>query len=311
MKKEQFLDLANKYAEGTATAEEILAVENYLNSLQQSEKTIPNSFLQKKRNRIWKKIQKSTHKTSTSKQKIWSSLYKAAALLVVMLGITYVYQTHFLKENFITHATVRGEKKQIILTDGSIVVLNSNSSVVVPEKFGNQRMVRLKGEAYFKVTRNPSKPFIINTKDVKVQVLGTSFNINAYNHNHTKVSVLTGKVKVSAPNGENVVLIKNNQVDFIPANGFVLTKENSKEGIAWTTNCIVLKKNSLAQTARILENWYDVTIQFQDKTIEELTISGKFKEPKLDNILQSIALLKELQIEYITPKQIIIRRKPN
>lgn len=308
MKKEQFIDLADKYAEGMSTEEETLAIENFFDELQKSGQTPSDEILNAKRDVILNRINASSNTTAKVKRLSWQVIYKLAAILVVMLGLVYSINHITSSTSLITHTAAKGEKKEIRLNDGSTVVLNSNSSISVPQKFGSRRKVILEGEAYFKVTRNPNQPFIVNTKDVTVKVLGTSFDINAYHKENTRVSVLTGKVEVSSPNGKKVVLTKNDQADYNQNSGFILSHENSNDGIEWTNNIIVLRKTSLAQTAQILENWYDITIDFEDAEIENLTISGKFKEQNPENILQSIAILKDLEIKYITKNHVLIRR---
>lgn len=308
MKKQQFIDLANKYAEGKSTEEETLAVERFFDELQKKGEVLPDAILDAKRDIIFNRVDLSIGKSVNNPGNSWKKIYRIAAALIAMLGLAFAFNLITQETPVITYASARGEKKEIMLNDGSIVVLNSNSSVSVPEKFGRKREVTLTGEAYFKVTRNPDQPFIVSTKDVKVRVLGTSFDINAYHEDNTKVSVLTGRVEVSSPNGKKVILTKNDQADYKQDSGFVLTHENSNEGIEWTNNIIVLKNNSLAETANILENWYDIKIDFESKEIEQLKISGKFKEQDPENVLQSIAILKDLEIKYITKNHVLIRR---
>jgi len=196
-----------------------------------------------------------------------------------------------------------------LLEDGSVVVLNSNSSISYPEEFGQIRNIKLHGEAYFKVFRDTKRPFIVQTHDVKVRVLGTSFDVNSYKHRATKVSVLTGRVEVSSALGKKVVIVKNQQADLKNNSDFQISKDDSTEGIAWTSNTIVLKNTSLSETAKIIENWYNVEISFEDQEIKKLTISGKFKDEKLENVLESIAFLKQLKIIYLTQNHILIRKK--
>jgi transmembrane sensor len=85
--------------------------------------------------------------------------------------------------------------------------------------------------------------------------------------------------------------------------------DDSSDGIAWTSNTIILKNTTLSETAKIIENWYNVDITFEDQEIKKFTISGKFKDEKLENVLESIAFLKQLKIIYLTQNHILIRRK--
>jgi len=151
---------------------------------------------------------------------------------------------------------------------------------------------------------------LVETEKIKTRVLGTSFNIKAYKNRQTKVSVNTGKVEVDIKEiCEKIILIKNQQLSIINASEPLLSNDNSEDFIAWTKNSIVLDNASLGETAIILENWYDIEINFAGKELQELKISGKFKDEKLINILKSIALVKQLEIEFLTENQILIRKK--
>jgi len=307
LKKETLLLLAKKYTEGTCTPEEKTAVEAFFDKMQYNSDNaaqMPDA----KGDVILGKIFQELQTGKPRKLKLRQAL-RIAAILVLALAISFSAAKIILAPNEITQIAAKGEKKEILLEDGSIIVLNSNSSITYPEEFGQTRNIKLSGEAYFKVFHDERKPFIVQTHDVKVKVLGTSFDINSYNHRQTKVSVLTGKVEVTSPTGKKVHIIKNQEADLIGKSNFEISQEDSQERIAWTSNIIILKNTTLAETAKIIENWYNVDITFEDPALQNLTISGKFKDEKLENVLESIAFLKQLQINYTTKNHIVIRRK--
>jgi len=308
LKKETLLLLAKKYTEGTCTPDEKMAVEAFFDKMQDNSTIDINSSLDEKGDVILGKIFQELQTAQPAKFRFQKAL-RIAAILVVALAVSFSIAKFVLTPKEITQITSKGEKKEIFLTDGSIVVLNSNSSITYPEEFGKTRNIKLNGEAYFKVFHDEQRPFVVQTHDVKVRVLGTSFDINSYNHRQTKVSVITGKVEVTSPTGKKVHIIKNQQADLRSNSDFEILKEDSNDGIAWTSNTIILKNTTLAETAKIIENWYNVDITFEDAALNKLTISGKFKDEKLENVLESIAFLKQLKVEYITKKQILIRRK--
>ncbi len=308
LKKEDLIQLVEKYAADTCTAEERNTVEAYFKNLQETGEDIPDYLLDQKRDHIFNTIITQTNTPKVKKLPAWKQAMKIAASILIIAALALSYNLFTKEIPTITELAAKGEKKEVLLHDGSIVVLNSNSSITYPEKFGKTREVMLEGEAYFKVHRNTQQPFIVKAGKVDVKVLGTSFNINAYDTLNTKVSVLTGKVQVTDPTGKKVYLIKDQQAEYTEKKDFKLSQENSNDGIAWTQNTIMLKETTLGETAQILENWYNVTIQFEDKDLENLTISGKFKDEKLENILESIAFLKQVKIDYLTKNQIIIRR---
>ncbi|MFD2940233.1 FecR family protein [Flavobacterium notoginsengisoli] len=305
MKKQIFLQLAKKYEEGTCTPEEKIAVESFFDKMQEqpSDLKISDEKGDIILNKILLELQVKPKKYSIQKA------LKIAAVLVVGLTIAFSATKFIFKPAVITQITAKGEKKEIFLEDGSVIVLNSNSSITYPEEFDETRNIELVGQAYFKVFRDVKRPFIVQTHDVKVRVLGTSFDINSYNHHDTKVSVISGKVEVSSPTGKKVQIIKNQQADLVKHSDFQISTENSEDKIAWISNTIMLKNTKLSETVKIIENWYNVDITIEDPELNNLTISGKFKDEKLENVLESIAYLKQLKINYTTKNHITIRKK--
>ncbi|KAF2080114.1 FecR family protein [Flavobacterium sharifuzzamanii] len=305
MKKEIFLQLAKKYEEGICTPEEKIAVESFFDKMQDQSSDIELSDEKGDviLNKIFLELQVKPKKYSIRK------LLKVAAILVVGLSIAFFAAQFIFQPAAITQITAKGEKKEIFLEDGTVIVLNSNSSITYPEEFETTRNIKLVGQAYFKVFRDVKRPFIVQTHDVKVRVLGTSFDINSYNHHDTKVSVISGKVEVSSPTGKKVQITKNQQADLIKNSDLQISTENSEDKIAWISNTIMLKNTKLSETVKIIENWYNVDITIEDPELNNLTISGKFKDEKLENVLESIAYLKNLKINYTTKNQITIRKK--
>lgn len=285
-----------------------MAVEAFFDKMQDHSSDHLNQLSDTKGDVILGKIFQELHDKKPRKF-IFRNALRIAAILVVALGVSFSAAKIFLSPKEITQTAAKGEKKEILLEDGSIIVLNSNSSITYSEEFNTSRDIKLTGEAYFKVFHDEKRPFTVQTHDVKVRVLGTSFDINSYNHRQTKVSVLTGKVEVTSPTGKKVHIIKNQEADLTADSDFQIFQEDSSERIAWTSNIIMLRNTTLSETAKIIENWYNVDITFEDQTLEKLTISGKFKDEKLENVLESIAFLKQLKIDYITKKHIVIRRK--
>ncbi|MGM8363494.1 FecR family protein [Flavobacterium sp. ARAG 55.4] len=304
MNQEQFRIIAKKYAENECNDAEKRNVETFLEEMQHRANMDIVLLSDKKGQKMADAVYAA--RTKIRKKTLSVKIKRVAAVLVLAIGIGFLIKQSLVPGQ-VVQITNRGEKKEIILQDGSIVVLNRNSSISYPETFGETRNIKLTGEAYFKVKRNPEKPFIVSMHDMTLKVLGTSFNINSYSENPTKVSVLTGTVALNAYSGQQVILTKNQQADFKNA-VFNVTKEQSREKIAWVDNIIILKQTTLAETAKILENWYNVDIVFEDTQLEKLIINGKFKEEKLDNVLASIAFVKKIKIDYLTKNKIIIRR---
>jgi ferric-dicitrate binding protein FerR (iron transport regulator) len=309
VQKDEFIKLSKKYSENKCSWGEKRAVEEFFKKLQDNGQVIPYNFSDEKRYSLLKRINSKIDKPKNRLFHLYSRTLKIAAIAITLLGIAFL-ANYIIIPGTITQVAAKGEKKTILLPDGSLVFLNSNSRISYSKNFKNKRELELTGEAFFEVKKNPKKPFLVETEKIKTKVLGTSFNIKAYKKGQTRVSVNTGKVEVELKEiSEKIILIKNQQINFINDTEPLLTKDNSEDFIAWTKNTIVLKNTSLGEAANILENWYDIEINFTDKDLREQKISGKFKDEKLINILESISIVKQLEIEFLTEKQILIREK--
>ncbi len=284
-------------------------MEEFFKKLQEIPPVLPYNFSEEKRNFLLKRILSKIGKPKNALFHLYSNALRIAAIAIALLGIAFL-ANYLINQGNISQVAAKGEKKTILLPDGSLVFLNSNSRISYSKNFKNNRGLELMGEAYFEVKSNPERPFMVETEKIKTRVLGTSFNIKAYKNSNTKVSVNSGRVEVELKEiSEKIVLIKNQQISLRNPGAPMLSEDNSEDFNAWTKNTIVLKNTPLDEVARILENWYDIEINFTDKALGELKISGKFKDEKLRNILKSIALVKQLEIDFLTEKQILIREK--
>lgn len=170
------------------------------------------------------------------------------------------------KTNTVT--TPRGGQYQIVLPDGTRVWLNAASTLSFPTAFAGlkNRVVELKGEAYFEVAKDKSKPFIVKTTQQQVEVLGTHFNINAYaDEENTRTTLLEGSVKVAAMGvlSQSAVL-KPNQQAILADNTLTVAAVDPEMAIDWKTGNFSFNKESLPAIMRKISRWYDVEIVYQD-----------------------------------------------
>jgi transmembrane sensor len=158
------------------------------------------------------------------------------------------------------------------LSDGSRIWLNAGSSVTYPVAFvGNERRVIIEGEAYFEVTNNKLKPFIVSKTTIDVEVLGTSFNIKAYEEdNEIKVTLLNGKVKVTAryqtTTGSSEVLVPGQQAIFHRSGELtVMDNTDLEQVIAWKNGFFSFQSADIPTVMRELSRWYDVEVKYTGK----------------------------------------------
>jgi transmembrane sensor len=176
-----------------------------------------------------------------------------------------------------TVSTPKGGQYQVLLSDGTKVWLNAVSSLHFPATFpGKERTVELTGEGYFEVAKDASKPFIVKTNELSIEVLGTHFNTNAYNDEaDIKVTLLEGSVKVSVVSGQLSVLKPGQQAVFThsarsPSDNSQLTTHPTavEEAIAWKEGFFQFSGADLPLIMRQISRWYDVEIIYEGKSKE-------------------------------------------
>lgn len=201
----------------------------------------------------------------------------------------------------------RGGQYQLILSDGTKVWLNSASSLKYPVAFsGNERAVQLSGEAYFEVAKNRSKPFNVSLNGLKVQVLGTHFNITAYSDEKAiKTTLLEGSVKLIAEN-RNVVLRPGEQGILIANSESINVQEvDSDEAVAWKEGYFVFNNEDLHEIMKRISRWYDVDVVFP-KNFKRANFGGtvsRFKD--VSQVLNSLELTGSVHFK-IEERRIIV-----
>jgi len=203
----------------------------------------------------------------------------AAVWAVVILGIAF-WQVSSKKETVVEQAIAfsemqnpKGQRTHIILPDSSSVYLGAMSKIRFAKKFtGNIREVVLEGEAFFEVTKNPLKPFIIRTGNISTKVLGTSFKIDAFAGKPIKVLVSTGKVRVDRHVNHQIEPIAM----LLPGEMVTWNESTSKKILAnvavtdvksWKDGKLHFDETKLTDIAQILERWYNVEIDIVNQSL--------------------------------------------
>jgi ferric-dicitrate binding protein FerR (iron transport regulator) len=206
-----------------------------------------------------------------------------------------------------TVSTARGNQYQLVLADGSKVWLNSASSLRFPTSFtGDIREVELDGEGYFEIAKNAAKPFHVKTQTQDIEVLGTHFNVNAYNdETSVKTTLLEGSVKVvkreTVPQGgskENSEILKPGEQAVLSRAHSPLTTHHSPftihhspdidQVMAWKNGWFEFEKTDIRAIMRQISRWYDVDIRYEIKTDNE-TYGGRIsRNLNLSNILKML-----------------------
>jgi transmembrane sensor len=190
--------------------------------------------------------------------------------------------------------TARGNQYQLILADGSKVWLNSASSLRFPTAFtGDRREVELDGEGYFEIVKNAAKPFHVKTQTQDVEVLGTHFNVNAYNDETVvKTTLLEGSVRVNqllTGNGQSAILKPGEQAVLKANSPFTIDHSPDIEQVmAWKNGWFEFEKTDIRTIMRQISRWYDVDIRYETK-IDNETYGGRIsRNLNLSNILKML-----------------------
>ncbi len=222
----------------------------------------------------------------------------AALLLLAAVGAVLIYITD--RSQTVRMVTAYNEKgKEVTLPDGSVIFLNSASSVSYSNNFGKKsREIDLKGEAYFEVTPDKSKPFVIYANNAQIKVLGTSFNVDANDaKDKVEVYVTSGVVELSEmANLNNKVLLHPGNAGFIDNKTINMTSTGDKNCLAWKTGDLTFNGTRLNDVTSVLNEVYDVHIVIREAGIDTTRIEGSYQNDPLEHILRVICTQNHLNI---------------
>jgi ferric-dicitrate binding protein FerR (iron transport regulator) len=313
MKNEEFVGLATKYLSREASLDEIERLNALLNQKKYSalfntinekwekaglEESIPRFNIERGIQMLTAKIRNEDPSFRWEKEVKQNRIlihrplfFKVAAsfavLMIFVTGIFFVADV--LKQRPVSLAwnekkTVMGEKSIVTLLDGTKITLNADSKLKYPVRFGEEsREVSLEGEAYFEVTHDAGKPFIVHAGNVSTTDLGTKFNISAFPGEKTIiVSLEEGKVEITTDKSGS----KKEDVFLSPAQQLVYNKENETSSIelfdsqktsGWKDNILVFDNVPLSKVLVPLERYFGVKITIADQSFAKRTIKANFK----------------------------------
>jgi hypothetical protein len=199
---------------------------------------------------------------------------------------------------FNTLSTPRGRQIQLELPDGSKVWLNAESELKFPADFtGTERIVEMKGEAYFEVAKDAKKPFIVRVDNSSVEVLGTHFNVMGYdNESALSTTLVEGSVRFRSASG-NTMMLSPGQQSQLRKNGDLQLDKNADIAFAtaWKNGQQLFRQADIPTIMRQLERWYDVTVVYKGD-VPKRTFSGDI--PRNANLSQLLTLFDAAKINY-------------
>ena len=229
-------------------------------------------------------------------------ILQVAAAIVAIISITSVMYVQFASnKSSAIYATKIGERKKIVLEDGTSVWMNASSTLKVEKHFGHKnRQVELIGEAWFDVTKNDKIPFIVRAQDINVKVHGTQFNVNAYDWENSIVTTLEeGSISLySESNNESVFLTPGEMGTFEKANNSItISKKDTPQYSSWRNNILYFNETQLDIILRRIENHYGVSVQNNFDQIDSDKITLTINNEPLNEVLNLLTLITNYEFE--------------
>ena len=237
----------------------------------------------------------------------------AASVAALLIATTWIATQHNAQAELISVATL-ADTKSITLPDGSNVMLNRYSTLTYPETFNDSiRSLSLAGEAYFEVVKNTEQPFIVQASAVAVRVLGTEFNLSAYqSSDEITTTLITGSVKVTATNHPQGIILKpNEQATYLRSSGSLTScyiAQTANEA-AWRVGKLIFNELPLQAIAQKLTQHFNTTITV-DPAIQSFGVTALFEQHEsLEEILTLLETVAPFKVEYRKDKTILLKMK--
>lgn len=296
---EKLKEVAARYAAGKSTPEELKRIDAWYKRYENHNDILPDA--QKVKSSAETALQAalltiSLNTKRNRQQTLWRPVLKMAAVLLLVgtAGIiSYKMMSRETQPVWHQISTTAGNRKQITLPDGSRISMNSASTVRYAVPFKGQRKITLIGEAFFNVVHDSKHPFIVHTRQLSIQVLGTSYNVQAFaNEQYTSVAVATGKVGVmnrNKPGSKAMMLLPGEELTF--KNNQFEKKNIAIASIdAWQQGVLEFKGETLEQIAKVLARTYNVKFTINDPKLLTKRFQLKAKKEPLANILKLLSI---------------------
>lgn len=247
---------------------------------------------------------KSTETTGAERSLIYYLLRIAAIFIFILsisgLSIYIALDTNlFYKNSWVEISTEAGQRSKVFLPDGSLVWLNAGTVLkYCPNK--NERKVSLNGEAYFEVNHSSDYPFVVETADTKIKVLGTKFNVSHYPGSKiTEASLLSGKIVMTLNKSDKVVDVHPGQKVSYDAESQVLNKTEAlvQNDILWKQGVLVFENESFNDLILKLERYYAVTFEYNKTTFDNIHYTGTINNLNINRVLEFINLTIPINYE--------------
>lgn len=246
----------------------------------------------------------------------WISQF--ASFVLIICCTVFIYHSYFTyRKDLLIKETAKGVRSVFTLADGTEIRLNADSRLEYPANFSDStRDVFLVGEAFFDVSKDKAHPFIIHTKDMDIKVLGTTFNVKAYeNESLTETTLLNGAITVTLNDlSKKQIFLKPSQKLVLrnlrnDKKRVVLTKTDMDTSLrrltyfkpdhatiietSWTDNKLTFKNEDFVSLARTMERWYNIDISFDTENAKQLRFTGIIEKENIHEALKALQLTEK------------------
>jgi transmembrane sensor len=265
---------------------------------------LPSTAVNFQTEQEWKKLASSIQELPAERaveRALFSKGYalKVAASIAFLILCSFILYLTVFKQHTIVNES-NGTITYLTLPDGSEVWLNKESKITYADDFrGSERSVELSGEAFFQVTKNADKPFIIHTPEAEVRVLGTSFNVKAYDGDTTtSVFVVTGLVQFSDRHSQqNGLALKPGEAAALDHDRSLVVREGENENVlAWKERKLTFRKTHLRDVAKALERYFNITVEVGNKELSSCRFTSSFNDPSLEEVMEALRISLDLKI---------------
>lgn len=298
-----YVELITRYLSGDASNDEVLQLESWVKEDELNKKLfiefkrawqISNSYSKSfDDNKAWQSIEHSIVENESEvkvvdiqTKKSNTVFYRIAASIIILLSVGFTL--YFLLSNKNVELMAKNSTLIEKLMDGSEITLNVNSSLTVLKNFNKKdRTVKLSGDAFFDITPNPIKPFIIKTSEATIKVLGTSFYVNAKSDSpEIEVTVTTGKVALISEFGKVINLVAGETGRYNKRVDRLAKEQNTDQNVlSWKTRKIKFENTSLMEVSNVLSKTYNINVQLENTNLENCRLTASFDNQSLANVL--------------------------
>lgn len=283
-----------KHFDGESTQDELQLVEQFKSENPEEYQLLKAAWVKKpikaksyNSAEEWRVVKRRATSAGKSRQSSLRPLIAIALFLLLgLLGTYYLSQKNSVE---MIHLASNEDNQKVILDDGTIVHLKENALLTYPKKFGDEsREVSLKGDAFFEVSKDATRPFRIAASHSNIEVLGTSFNVSSA-EDETEVAVATGKVSVTSTNSSKNVVLTPNQTATVTTENLEVKAGNNQNFLSWKTGFFQFDKTSISEAVTNLNTYYDDKIVLLNKESDCL-FSTSIKSLSIEEVIEIIQL---------------------